>query len=476
MKAYLKFTFYNPHSKSWEYLRNGMEVQVCHSNNEDVNYEVLAQTGNCNDDGLFAFDDISLPGEKNIFFRVGFLKRNLDLRDGQLYAPEKEHEIPVEFARYPVPLITWSSFHRKAIHGEAGFFHGIREQSLGSPQAPLTFAILFRKLFVFGHRGAPFQFPENSVDAFSGALEIGTNAIEFDLCLTADKTVVVLHDPDPTISSARQALENLPYPLVSPQIELDDDRFRWRYLENYSGGVFSDWQEMQSPDPLKAIYLKTTSLLRYYAYQHPVKKYVQPPLFSEVFQSLKAFRERGLAFFLDIKIDRDGFQRNPDYLGAFAAGLYRVLKTLQATRWHFIIGCPNAEAIKSIAKYFAERGNLANCDFTIDSEGGIKEALTLGLDRTFGQRANPLQENLQAGFRVVSIGKLARPGSREEIREVVTYREAHTEGPIDWVIYWTIDDEQEIYELVQEGVDGILTNHPERAVEVCRRLKIRLAY
>ncbi len=110
-------------------------------------------------------------------------------------------------------------------------------------------------------------------------------------------------------------------------------------------------------------------------------------------------------------------------------------------------------------------------DFVIDAEGGFKKALSLGLD---GKEPSPLQENLKAGFRAVSVGKLARPGSRREIQEAVDYRYRHPDGQIQWVIYWTIDKRQEIYRALQQGVDGILTNRPEEALEVCRRLKVKV--
>src|SRR3954466_11113648 len=46
-----------------------------------------------------------------------------------------------------------------------------------------------------GHRGAPREFPENSLPAFARAFERGADAIEVDVHATSDNVVVVHHDP-----------------------------------------------------------------------------------------------------------------------------------------------------------------------------------------------------------------------------------------------------------------------------------------
>lgn len=45
-----------------------------------------------------------------------------------------------------------------------------------------------------GHRGAPREFPENSLPAFARAIELGADAIELDVHRTSDGVAVVHHD------------------------------------------------------------------------------------------------------------------------------------------------------------------------------------------------------------------------------------------------------------------------------------------
>lgn len=47
-----------------------------------------------------------------------------------------------------------------------------------------------------GHRGAPREFPENTLPAFERAIELGADAIELDVHVTADGVPVVHHDPE----------------------------------------------------------------------------------------------------------------------------------------------------------------------------------------------------------------------------------------------------------------------------------------
>jgi len=47
---------------------------------------------------------------------------------------------------------------------------------------------------VYAHRGASLELPENSLEAFARALELGANAIETDAHMTRDGRVVLCHD------------------------------------------------------------------------------------------------------------------------------------------------------------------------------------------------------------------------------------------------------------------------------------------
>lgn len=54
-----------------------------------------------------------------------------------------------------------------------------------------------------GHRGAPREYPENSLPAFARAIELGADAVELDVHVTLDGIAVVHHDPDVRDVAAR---------------------------------------------------------------------------------------------------------------------------------------------------------------------------------------------------------------------------------------------------------------------------------
>ncbi len=54
---------------------------------------------------------------------------------------------------------------------------------------------------VFGHRGACGYLPENTMESFELAFELGCEAIEFDVVLTKDSVPVIRHDLDFSITT-----------------------------------------------------------------------------------------------------------------------------------------------------------------------------------------------------------------------------------------------------------------------------------
>ena len=51
-----------------------------------------------------------------------------------------------------------------------------------------------KNIFVEGHRGYCAKYPENTLISFEAALDLGVDAIEFDVWLTSDKVPVLMHD------------------------------------------------------------------------------------------------------------------------------------------------------------------------------------------------------------------------------------------------------------------------------------------
>lgn len=50
------------------------------------------------------------------------------------------------------------------------------------------------EMLIVGHRGARFEAPENTLPGFRYAVELGLRSVEFDVRMTADEHLVIIHD------------------------------------------------------------------------------------------------------------------------------------------------------------------------------------------------------------------------------------------------------------------------------------------
>ena len=65
-----------------------------------------------------------------------------------------------------------------------------------------------RQIAVIAHRGASGNFPENTIPAFEEAIRLGVEMIEFDVHLTRDGRLLIIHDAtvDRTSSSSGKTM------------------------------------------------------------------------------------------------------------------------------------------------------------------------------------------------------------------------------------------------------------------------------
>ncbi len=61
---------------------------------------------------------------------------------------------------------------------------------------------------IFAHRGAPVALPENTLEGFQYAIDVGADGLELDLLLTRDGVPVVTHNPNLSGDTTRDATGN----------------------------------------------------------------------------------------------------------------------------------------------------------------------------------------------------------------------------------------------------------------------------
>lgn len=303
---------------------------------------------------------------------------------------------------------------------------GMMFEYLGREQLPSGFDAA-------GHRGARGLLPENTLPAFETALDLGMTTLELDLHFTQDGHVVVWHDPI-----------------------IDDTKCR----------LPDDVVDTDIPNP-------RNPLRRIFISQQPLS----------VVQSYQC----------DLNPDNGRFPNQTAYTMPLAANDYRIITLIEL--FDFVDAYANSEQ-----KTAAQRENAANVQFNMetkrvpDSPENIDDGFTGGeagpfelaiLDivngrslterviiQSFDHRSLRAIRELDSNIRLSALtrdeAKLAvyaaykfdiwSPNYQTLTQALI--QTAHDEGL--QVIPWTVNDPDEMQRLIEWGVDGMITDFPDR--------------
>jgi glycerophosphoryl diester phosphodiesterase len=274
------------------------------------------------------------------------------------------------------------------------------------------------KIRVIGHRGAPCQAAENTIESFETALRLGADAVEADVCITRDRELVVWHDADPDekIALARQAgREKLLFVPDAPDVgspwrrpvrELDLARLREHYgyvsregdgdrqrrVPIATLGELLDWSRARSPE---RVYLD----LKFAADQREEARFL--------LRTVRAARE------------------------AASDGTEFHLLSPQREIVQTLLAAARAEPLPSGIRLYA--------DF---------------------ERPGVLEVARRLGVRCVGMGRRGRLWGTYR-RELARVLAARAGGKIERVVAWTINDREEQATLVRMRVPAMLTDEIE---------------
>jgi glycerophosphoryl diester phosphodiesterase len=290
-----------------------------------------------------------------------------------------------------------------------------------------------------GHRGARGLAPENTLPAFARALDVGVSTLELDVALTADGVLVVSHDPFLNPVLARDATGQwLPGPR-GPLIR----SLTLAQLQAFDVGRIR-------PD---------TPYARTFASQQPVDG-TRVPTLAQVFALVQSRGATQVRFNIETKLfpDRPGDTASVEaltdaLLQAIATAGLRERVTIQSFDWRSLQRVrQRAPAIPTAC--LTVQG--ANSDNTRDP------AWTAGL--RLADHGSVPRLVKAAG------GTIWSPNAGALTQALV--REAHALGLS--VLPWTVDDPADMERLAGWGVDGLITDYPDRLREVLQRRGIAL--
>jgi glycerophosphoryl diester phosphodiesterase len=396
--------------------------------------------------GLFTVESQEAQVDADWFFRVTFERRNFSLRLGTLLHPEEvtPDALPV-FA--PARLPVWDSgwddgYETNEFFGEEGVL------TPASADRPIVLAIPLRRVYIIGHRGAPHHFPENSLASYERALDLGANGLEFDLCLTRDRRIAVFHDPRP--DSMRQKFEDLPYELVSPEI---DGRIALiKALRGLEYRVVRR-KPLLTRASLDIVKLRFEQVRTYYKYHHVNGVEYPVPDLEEFLGFVSSELKRAKMLFFDVKNapSWDPGRRIRRFV-EFGALIGRTLQKFPWLPDTMVIANEIPEVLDALRQGILGAGE-GRCQFAYDAAGGAAALV--------GIKEDPLEMARTLGNDVVSVGSLARAGDLDDILEATRDRDYDTASRLVTVLHWTLNDREKMHDSFRAGVNGIVTDKPD---------------
>lgn len=271
-----------------------------------------------------------------------------------------------------------------------------------------------QKIDIQGHRGARGLMPENTIAAFLHAVELGVTTLELDLVVSKDGKLIVSHEPyfshemcaDP--QGARIASDTL-YNIYQMTYE-EIARFDCGSIEHPR---FPDQEKMK----------------------------VGKPLLSEVVQVVESYLGDNNLPAINYNIELKTKEETDDIYhpspAAFSDLVYQKITDLNI--WDRV----NIQSFDfRTLQYFHEKYPEVQLAVLVEGEQDFEKNI---------ERLGFTPEIYSCYYQLIS-------------QEIV--KKLQNEGLA--VIPWTVNDTKDMQELISWGVDGIITDYPDRAIELLK--------
>lgn len=264
-----------------------------------------------------------------------------------------------------------------------------------------------------GHRGCRGLMPENTIPAFLKALDLGVNTLELDVVISKDRQVVVSHDPyfhsdfsiDPAGKSVPKGTTIILYQLNYDQIKQYD-------VGSNGNPGFPEQQKLKT----------------------------YKPLLREVIQAVEAYRERKnlppVGYNIEIKSEEKQYDVSQPQPAPFSDLVYaEIAQRLPPDR--IIIQSFDFAVLKHWKKQI---------------DAGIYKKVTLA---ALVANLKGIDKNLaELGFKPDVYSPYFQLINSKKVKQL------HRMGI--QVIPWTVNTTEEMKKIKTMGVDGIITDYPNR--------------
>ena len=277
-----------------------------------------------------------------------------------------------------------------------------------TPDIPMT------DIEIQGHRGARGHAPENTMVSFLKALEIGVDVLELDLVISADNQVVVSHEPWFNHDICTK-------PDGTPSTQKEEDEIRILDLK-YTEIQQYDCGKRGNPD-----------------YPKQIKTQAYKPLLSEVFTKIEQH-------ITDNNLPKVGYN----------------IEIKSRPMWDDVFTPPPAQFAQLVHQEVKKAGlaeRVCIQSFDIRSLQEIHKIAPNMTTALLISNNDGIEENIKAlGFTPSIYSPNHFLLNANEIRKL------HEKNIR--VIPWTVNEKLHIRRLIKWGVDGIISDYPDRVHEV----------
>jgi glycerophosphoryl diester phosphodiesterase len=324
-----------------------------------------------------------------------------------------------------------------------------------SAGALLTIAPAAGAFDLQAHRGGAGLRPENTLNSFGNAMRMGVTTLELDVQITEDQVAVVTHDRQVSGAKCKDTAPVTPGDLEFP--------YAGKFVKTLTLAQIKTL-DCGSPPPQGPL----TDLFE-------TAPGSRMPTLAQVLRLVKRYGFKG-KLNIETKVEA-GAPNETAPREQFVQITARELRaahmldqvTIQSFDWGTLMRWREVEPRLPIVA-------LTNFDFLQTGQPGASPWLGgIDIDDFGGDPIKAIQSFGAAAFSPVhgfpQGGKVTDPDYRPYVTKAMV-DEAHAAG-IE-VIPWTIDDPATLEKLIDDGVDGIITNRPDTLREILRARGFRL--
>jgi len=268
-----------------------------------------------------------------------------------------------------------------------------------------------------GHRGCRGLYPENTLPAFQKALELNVNTLELDLAVSADSQLVVSHEP---YFRAGLSIDPDGNP-VTKEDQLSHNIYEMTYdeVKRYDVGSLSDdrYPERENLKTFKPLFRSVVNKAQQYSF---------------------TFNQDEPDYNIEIK-------RRPEFDGKY-----------------------HPSGIEFVNLVLAEVAELNIQNNTIIQSFDIESLQMVKAKNPDIRTALLIENEISVADNIIALG--FKPDIYSCYFKLLKAEDiVYCHGKGIKVIPWTVNDVSDMKAMVALGVDGLITDYPDRAIELIRK-------